>query len=107
MTSHSSRVHQARKNHRCDTCRRRVGKGELYLRSRCWDGGDVWTFRQCMHCKASVHLYSIEDMDGMISESGFLDWIDSDTRSYEELRAKAGYNSQWRTQAGTLWEVPC
>lgn len=42
----------ARKRHRCGFtyCRRPILPGERYGRMAGFDGGDVWTYRSCLHC---------------------------------------------------------
>lgn len=42
----------ARKRHYCEECGREIVKGQPYLRQRCKDGGDVWTFKAHQDCAA-------------------------------------------------------
>lgn len=45
---------KARKDHICDTCRSRIQKGEEYEISTNKDNGELYTWKQCYHCKPIV-----------------------------------------------------
>ena len=47
----------ARKRHLCDECERSIEAGQPYLRQRCKDGGDVWTFKAHADCAGLGQSY--------------------------------------------------
>lgn len=96
----------ARKSHVCSVCNRRIDPGEKYYRSRGFDGGDAWTFRQCAHCQAVTRLYDPRDSDDLISQDGHLYWTEDRARDVAELRAMAGFRMGWRTRSGALVPAP-
>ena len=96
----------ARKEHWCEGCFRRIHPGETYTHQRGFDGGDVWTFRQCAHCLAVTELYDPRDTDGCISQDGYDAWTDNRPRDWTEARHMAGWNMRWRTTSGTLLPIP-
>lgn len=96
----------ARSQHWCDTCQRKIGVGESYWRSRCWDGAEAWTFRQCWHCCVVTDMYDPRDSDDLISLDAFVGWTEDSARGLPEARAMAGWRHKWRTQSGALWPVP-
>lgn len=54
METISTNKRKARKEHICDTCRSYIYKGEEYEISTNKDGGVIYTWINCYHCKPIV-----------------------------------------------------
>lgn len=97
---------KARKPHVCSNCWRKIDPGESYYRTRGFDGGDAWTFKQCAHCESVTKLYDPRDSDDMISVDGHLCWAEDRPRDWAEARAMIGFKAQWRYLSGRLMPIP-
>lgn len=104
MTTFIHSYPRARKTHRCTMCGRTIEIGEKYLRGAGLDG-TAWSWKECTHCEAARIAYDIP-WDVEYNEDTFAEWSTDLVRSIPEARAAAGYQNQWRTQAGTLWPMP-
>lgn len=69
-------LRKARKEHRCDQCRKMIGKGALYERQCMKGDGYIYTFKVCRKCLYALELESrsITDGDGCIMEGAVLEW---------------------------------
>lgn len=96
---------RARDWHRCDMCSRQIDPGETYLRGVGLDG-KAWPWKECTHCQAARELYDITWDHFEYDPDCFDEWCSDVRGAGPELRAAAGYRSQWRTQSGSLWPMP-
>ena len=52
--------HRARKDHRCQACRRRIRSGDNYTKTTIIQGGEVERFKRCGACEATFnHLQEL------------------------------------------------
>ena len=95
---------KARKAHLCEWCDRIIGPGEVYFRAALLDdGGDLYSWANCRHCSAFVHLCDIDyDGEGVCTD----DIIEWEPRDIEALRWKVWWRKGWRRKDGTLYPVP-
>lgn len=91
---------RARKEHKCDACRRRIDPGEYYTISAGVDMGRFTSFKMCVHCEAMLKFIDYD------SEFGPEDFIEFDPYSIPEFRMKVYFNKKWRNNAGELYPVP-
>jgi hypothetical protein len=91
---------RARKEHKCDTCYRRIDPGEQYTRGSGVYDGRMTSFKMCAHCKV---MLSFIDYD---NEYGPEDFIEFEPASIPELRMKVYFNKRWRNNAGELYPIP-
>lgn len=54
----------ARKDHRCDSCNRRIAKGERYSNAFVVDGGDNWTYRAHIDCMEAMRIMFAAGIEG-------------------------------------------
>lgn len=108
---------KARKEHRCNECRRSISVGETYKRVEGrWEGG--WsTFRICEHCLKCIKIHGQIDADcdcyglGDFWES-FHEHIEGSysTEGSKFHRLEISANHKWRyrrgSRAGQLMPVP-
>lgn len=113
MTDYAHITRKARKAHFCSTCHRMIRKGEEYRRGTGFDGGDVWTWKDCAHCLAVLNLYrsSVMGYENQYNEETYAGWIEnrhSDTKpiGVQQLRSMAGFQNGWKTREGNLWPIP-
>lgn len=97
---------RARKSHQCFTCFRTIDAGEHYSAQFVVYYDIAQRLKQCTHCIAVWDIWRPEDMDGLISEGGYDDWLWGDTADLPELRAKVQYRMKWRRKDGTLHPIP-
>ena len=101
----------AKREHRCDECRRAIQPGESYLREGglSYDGGGWETYKTCRHCDAARRWLVIVCGGAIFSE--VLEelrehWQESDTyRSLWLNAAMAGIRRQWKRRDGSLLPV--
>lgn len=81
---HSKDVKHARKPHLCDWCLRRIEIGEPYRSLFIVDGGDSWTWHECVDCLPYVEELMAEDYQHArefgYSTSDFMEWMDENHR---------------------------
>ncbi|QIG58765.1 hypothetical protein SEA_DATBOI_101 [Gordonia phage DatBoi] len=95
---------KARTKHRCGFCGRTIDPGEHYRRQFNKDGGDVWTWKNCIHCGAAAEildLYYWAD-EGITSE----DFAEAEPRNAREEYLLECWRAQWRYPSGRLMPVP-
>lgn len=98
----------ARKPHRCNMCYRRIEPGERYLKAFVVDSGDAWTWKECEHCEAMIHILREQLLDAIDYGEGY----SSDTMgefepsTIAEARLKVYWQHGWRRRDGTLRPVP-
>ena len=66
-------VGRARKQHRCDWCNETIAVGEPYVRQRCKDGADVWTWRahaECYRASNKLDEWDLENAVGVTFTRG-------------------------------------
>lgn len=97
---------KARKPHRCGTCGRTIDPGETYRHTCMVDGRDIWTWKECAHCRAMMNILRLWDWAD--ADDGFNpEWInDFEPKTIAEARIWIGWRGQWRRKDGTLREVP-
>ena len=66
----SSRVSVARKDHRCDSCGKRICAGQKYLSLFCCDGGETYTWKEHDHCRRAVECV-VANGDPVDYEDGY------------------------------------
>ena len=101
MTTFIDKWPTARKPHRCQDCGRAITPGERYRRTFAVDGGDVWTYIECEHCPAIVHLLDYADWTYTCDD--FAEW---EPTTIADLRLKVQWLKQWTRSDGTLYPVP-
>lgn len=94
----------ARKPHDCKLCRRQIEPGERYRHQRNKDYGDIWTWRNCIHCDELLNLLSRRgyDDDYGITFEVVCEW---EPESIAEARLKVGWDRKWRHRDGSLYQV--
>lgn len=88
----------ARTRHRCEGCANVVQPGERYYRQGVADGGEVYTWRLCLECRAIAHHVFEWHHDSEASGIGwsdFVDWAEQNpgVAGSAEYLARAGQGS--------------
>lgn len=96
---------KARTQHVCSDCGRIIDPGEVYRRGVCFDDDTAWTWKDCAHCLATLHMYDLA-WDGEYNADCFYEWSTDGAQDLVELRAQAGYRMKWRTRSGRLLPIP-
>lgn len=119
-----SGTRRARKEHRCDECKRAIEPGETYRfwTVKDWDSSGVGTSKMCAHCYATIELGAaltgcpkcwfwdmVHDLDP--ENGGFVgDIIVNHTlpkpAHLAMLRTVIGRRKGWRRKDGTLLPLP-
>lgn len=90
----------ARKEHKCSTCYRVIGAGEVYSRQFCVFDGNSYAWKQCRHCEAMIPYI---DYDETFSDGDYSQW---EPRNLMELRVRVHLNKRWRNSVGELYPIP-
>lgn len=64
ITLISHETHTARKDHRCDSCLRKISPGTTYRRARCAEGGEAWTWKTHLACQKAGEILWKHDIQG-------------------------------------------
>lgn len=64
ITVVGSATHKARKPHLCDSCMREIAPGTTYLRARCVDGGEAWTWKTHEACQEAGMILMRQGIEG-------------------------------------------
>lgn len=96
----------ARKPHRCELCGRTIHPGERYDRSSNLGDGHLYTWKECLHCKALAALLwalDVPDYDYGLGPDDVGEW---EPQTVPLLRLKALFLRRWTRTDGTLYPVP-
>lgn len=85
VTVIGSSTQQARKQHLCDSCLRKITPGTTYYRSRCVDGGDAWSWKTHLACKKAGEILWDRDIIG--DENSLINVCDMDQEDREMVYA--------------------
>lgn len=98
---------KARKEHKCDECRRAIRPGEVYQYvSGKWDGR-VGVYKTCLHCEVTQKWLRREChgfVHGMTAED--IEEHASDYRRMDLYRLAAGMRRKWLTRKGERMKIP-
>jgi len=93
----------ARKEHRCELCRRTIRPGEKYRRGVGLDGSTAFTFKECRHCRAVMDLADPTAGDSEYDFDVLGEW---DPYGVTETRWKVQWARGWERRDGDLYPVP-
>lgn len=99
---------RARREHRCDECRRAIEPGERYVVERYVYEGAATSHKTCRHCDA-VRAWLLHECGGFVY-GGVADDLGAHLQEGEYgaavKLAGAGIERSWRRRDGRLWRVP-
>lgn len=101
---------RARKEHRCEECRRTIEPGETY-RFEAWVfDGTLDQQKTCAHCVAYARPWLLDNCDGWIYQAMYEDIFEHFPHGTEEPlkcgRIIVGMRRKWRRRDGELMALP-